>query len=149
LASIDYIQLEFFAGYPFGYYKLRFLPDGTAEYTSAGEDLPFVMPNGYQWVTSKRVYQKLAKMILARLWEQEPDPRAELGIVLDGWTDRLSWSIEGVMEEQSFVIRKGPASLLKVMERIRRLVKDEEKNLPVMRMDPIEIPINFMSKWSP
>jgi hypothetical protein len=127
MASVDWIHLEFFAGYPFGYYKVRYLPDGTAEYICDGEDLPYALPNGHRWAASKRVYQNLAKVLLARPWNQEVDPRLEPEMVCDGWTDTLSWSVQGEVEEQSFVIDEGPASLLKVMERIQRLAKDEEK----------------------
>jgi hypothetical protein len=35
--------------------------------------------------------------------------------------------VEGVVEEQPFVIGEGPASLIKIMDRIWRLAKDEEK----------------------
>ncbi|WP_059040658.1 hypothetical protein [Paenibacillus rubinfantis] len=124
-AAVEWIQTEFFAGYPFGYFKLRFLPDGTVEYACDGEDLPFVLPSDYQWQASKRVFQNLAMVILARPWEQEPDPRLDAGMVCDGWTDTLSWSIDGMKEEHSFVLSEGPASLLKVMDRIRRLAKVE------------------------
>jgi|GEM_PF-6935731 len=50
-------------------------------------------------------------------------------MVCDGWTDTLTWSIDGVMEERSFVIGEGLESLLKVVERIRRLVKEEERRI--------------------
>ncbi|GIO15370.1 hypothetical protein J19TS2_49250 [Cohnella xylanilytica] len=48
-------------------------------------------------------------------------------MVCDGWTDTLTWSVNGVTEEHSFLIGEGPASLLKVMARIQQLVKEEEK----------------------
>ncbi|TMV47886.1 hypothetical protein FE783_20905 [Paenibacillus mesophilus] len=127
---MEWIQLEFFAGYPFGYYKLRYELDGTVKYTCDGEDIPFALPNGHFWLASKRVYQNLTKLILARPWELEIDPRIEPNHICDGWTDTLTWSIDGITEEQSFVVGQGPASLLKVMERIRRLAMDEERNLP-------------------
>lgn len=131
MVNVDWIQLEFFASYRYGYYKLRFLPEGTAEYTCDGEDLTLLLPNGYQWVASKRVYQNLAKVIAARPWEHELDPRLDPVMVLDGWTDTLTWSIGGQTEEQSFVIGEGPPSLLKVMERIRRLAKTRRRIYPV------------------
>ncbi|MBB6691045.1 hypothetical protein H7B90_06470 [Cohnella xylanilytica] len=127
MSYVEWIQTEFFAGYPFGYYKLRFLPDGTVEYQCDGEDLPFALPNGNRWVASQRVFQNLAKVILSRPWEQEPDPRLDAGMVCDGWTDTLTCSVNGVTEVNSFVIAEGPASLLKVMARIQQLAKEEEK----------------------
>ncbi|GIO15369.1 hypothetical protein J19TS2_49240 [Cohnella xylanilytica] len=72
-AAVEWIQTEFFAGYPFGYFKLRFLPDGSVEYSCDGEDLPFTLPTGHCWVASKRVFQNLAKVILAHTWEEKPD----------------------------------------------------------------------------
>ena len=129
MSHVDWIQTEFFAGYPFGYYKLRFLSDGAVEYACDGEDLQYTLPNGHCWVASKRVFQNLEKVILNRSWEQESDPRLDASIVCDGWMDTLTWSIEGVTEVQSFVIGEGPTSLLKVMDRIRRLAKDEEQKL--------------------
>lgn len=127
---MDWIQLEFFAGYPFGYYKLLYKPDGTIDYTCDGEDLPFALPNGHGWTASRRVYQNIEKVILARPWEREINPGIEPDHICDGWTDTLTWSFDGVTEEQSLVIGQGPARLLKVMKRIRRLAKDEELNIP-------------------
>lgn len=129
--NVNWIQTEFSAGYPFGYYRLRFHSDGVVEYACDGEDLQYALPNGHRWVVSKRVFQNLAKVILARPWEQEPDPRLDASMVYDGWTDTLTWSINGVMEDQSFVIGEGPTSLLKVMNRIRRLAKDEQQKASV------------------
>jgi hypothetical protein len=123
---VEWIMLEFLAGYPFGYFKLLYKPDGSIEYICDGKDLPLALPNGSRWLASKRVYQNLAKIILTRPWEQEIDPRLEAGMVCDGWTEKLTWSIKGITEEQSLIIGEGPASLLKVMERIRRLARDEE-----------------------
>lgn len=129
MKSVDWIQLEFFASYPYGYFKLLYKPDGSVEYNCDGEDLSFSLPNCYRWLASKRVYRNLEKIMLTRPWEEEIDPRLEAGMVCDGWTDTLSWSIEGVTEEQNLVIGEGPESILKVMDRIRRLARDEEQKI--------------------
>lgn len=113
---------------------MRYQPDGMMEYTCDGEDLPYALPNGHRWMASKRVYQNLAKVILSRPWEQEVDTRLEQGMVCDGWTDTLTWSIKGITEKQTFVIGEGPAGLLKIKERIQRFAKEAEKNYPNHRL---------------
>lgn len=130
MSTADWIQVEFFGSYPFGHYTIRYQPDGAVEYVCEGFDLPILLPNGHRWIASKRVYQNLAKVLASRPWEQEVDPRIEPEMVCDGWTDTLNWSMEGKHEEHSFVIGLGPASLLKIVERIKRLAKDEEKKFP-------------------
>ncbi|MDQ0112569.1 hypothetical protein [Paenibacillus harenae] len=128
--SVDWIQVEFYGNYPFGHYTIRYQPDGGMEYACEGMDLPILLPNGHRWIASRLVYQNLAKVLVSRPWEQEVDPSIKTEMVCDGWTDTLCWSIEGKNEEHSFRIGLGRASLLKIMERLKRFAKDEEKNLP-------------------
>lgn len=35
--DVKWIQVEFFAGYPFGHFRLLFKPEGTIEYNGEGE----------------------------------------------------------------------------------------------------------------
>jgi hypothetical protein len=39
-------------------------------------------------------------------------------MVCEGWTDNLSWSVNGEINEYSVQIGVGPESILKVIERI-------------------------------
>lgn len=66
MAAVDWIQVEFFAGYPFGHYKVRYQSEGTMDYAGEGEDLPICLPNGHRWTASKRVYQNIAKVLVDR-----------------------------------------------------------------------------------
>ncbi len=49
--AVDWIELEFLAGYPYGYYRLRYKPDGIIEYTGDG-DLSNPLHGLHEWSAS-------------------------------------------------------------------------------------------------
>lgn len=129
---VEWIQLEFFAGDPFGYYRILYKPDGTIEYEGEGVRLLFSLYGQHKWKgkVSSRVFKNLAKILIERRWENEIDPMGEGIVVLDGWTDVVSWSVNEEIYEYSIQIGKGPKSILKVIERMKKLLMDELKKIP-------------------
>ncbi|WP_161744525.1 hypothetical protein [Paenibacillus glycinis] len=113
-----------------GYTNILYRPDGSMAYACKGTDIPINMPDGHRWQASKQVYRNLAKALTARLREQEDASGFGPEMVCDGYTDTLSWSIRDETHAFSAVIGIGPPSVLKIMERIKRLAKDEAKNFP-------------------
>lgn len=124
--NVDWIELEFLAGYPYGHYRLRYKPDGTIEYTGDG-DLPTPLNGSHEWSASPRVYKNLERNLMQRRWEHEIDPAGEDFMVCDGWSETLRWSIQGETHEFTIQIGVGPESILKIIGRMNKLLKEKEK----------------------
>ncbi|WP_018758484.1 hypothetical protein [Paenibacillus terrigena] len=126
--DVKWIQVEFFSGYPFGHYRILFKPEATIEYTGEGE-LSVPLYGSYKWKASPRIYKNLAKILIDRRWENETNPAGEGFEVCDGWTDTVSWSFNGEIHEYSVQIGVGPESILKIIDRMHKLLKDEGRKI--------------------
>src|SRR5258708_3039334 len=129
LPTVDWIELEFFASYPYGHYCLRYKPKGAIEYTGDG-DISMPLNSVHEWNASPRVFKNLARILLERRWENEINPVGEGFVVCDGWSEMLRWSIQGETQEYNVQIGVGPESILKIIERLGKLLKEEEKKHP-------------------
>jgi hypothetical protein len=55
-------------------------------------------------------------------------------VVCDGWSETLRWSIQGETREYNVQIGVGPESILKIIERLGKLLKEEEKKHPPLHI---------------
>jgi hypothetical protein len=131
--TVDWIELEFFAAYPYGHFCLRYKPNGEMEYTGDG-DISMPVHGAYFWEAPPRVFKNLARILLERRWEKEMDPAGEGFEVCDGWSETLRWSIQGETLEYNVQIGVGRESILKIIERLGKLLKEEKKKHPPLHI---------------
>jgi hypothetical protein len=105
---------------------VRYKPKGAIEYTGDG-DISMPLHGVHESNASLRVFKNLVRILLERRWENEINPVGEGFEVCDGWSEMLRWSIQGETREYYFQIGVGPESILKIIERLGKLLKEEEK----------------------
>lgn len=132
--TVDWIEHEFFGGYWGGHYTLHFHPDGLVKYEGEGE-LSIPLRGSNEWSASPRVFKNLARILLERRWENEIDQSGENFEVCDGWSEMLCWSIQGEIHEYTVKNGVGPESILKIIDRLGILLKEEAKKHPSLAID--------------
>ncbi len=73
------------------------------------------------------MYKNLERNLLERRWEHEIDPAGEDFVVCDGWSETIRWSIQGETQEFTVQVGIGPESILKIINRMNKLLKEKEK----------------------